>query len=195
MKIETSCALIVVLALMLLAGIWLFFAIPADAAEIPLSSKIVLTPRVNVSWDAPDPTDTVRVYGYEITALGSMGQLSHFVSCADSLFLSGIMDVSGIVADSTIERVRFYVQAWNNAGYSAPSDTVSLPMRKAPLLFGDLNHDGKVDVLDSALLWSRGIIGTELGMPGYNSEMDIDADGDCDVRDHVYFIYNVGSAL
>lgn len=117
------------------------------------------------------------------------------IAGADGADTSAVLDVSGIVPDSAIVRVRFVVRAYNQAGMSAPSDTVSLPMSAVTRLFGDLNHDGAVDVLDSAILWIRGIVGTVRGMPGYSSEMDIDADGDVDVRDHLYFVYNMGEVM
>ena len=192
-KLAAHVLLIIALLsiIMLAISFWLDMDVQeAQAAEIPLSSRIVVGPRVLVTWDKS--TDSVRVLGYHVAAFLGPDSVTAGADAADT---SAVIDVSGIVPDSAISRVRFVVRAYNQAGMSAPSDTVSLPMRKAPLLFGDLNHDGKVDVLDSALLWSRGIVGTVRGMPGYSSEMDIDADGDVDVRDHLYFVYNIGQTL
>jgi hypothetical protein len=145
---------------------------------------------VLVTWDKS--TDSVRVLGYHVAAI--LGPDS-VIAGAEGADTSAVLDVSGIVPDSAIVRVRFVVRAYNQAGISAPSDTVSLPMSAVTRLFGDLNHDGAVDVLDSALLWSRGIVGTVRGMPGYSSEMDINCDGAVDTIDHLYFIYNMGQTL
>jgi hypothetical protein len=160
------------------------FAISADIALVP---PIRVTPRVLVTWDAS--TDSVRVLGYHLAAAVGSDSVT---AGADSADTSAVLDVSPILPDSAITRVRFVVRAYNQAGMSAPSDTVSLPMSAVTRLFGDLNHDGAVDVLDSALLWSRGIVGTVRGMSGYSSEMDIDADGDVDTIDHVGFVLNMG---
>lgn len=173
----------------LLLTLFLLFAV-AMAAEIALTPPIRVTPRVLVTWDAS--TDSVRVLGYHVAAAAGSDSVT---AGADSADTSAVLDVAPILPDSAITRVRFVVRAYNTAGMSAPSDTVSLPMSAVTRLFGDLNHDGAVDVLDSALLWSRGIVGTVRGMPGYSSEMDIDADGDVDTIDHVGFIYNIGEVL
>jgi hypothetical protein len=171
----------------MLPTLFLLFSV-AMAAEIALTPPITVGPRVRVTWDAP--TDSVRVLGYHVAAAVGSDSVT---AGADSADTSAVLDVSPILPDSAITRVLFVVRAYNTAGMSAPSDTVSLPMSAVTRLFGDLNHDGAVDVLDSAILWSRGIVGTVRGMPGYSSEMDIDADGDVDVRDHLYFVYNMGT--
>lgn len=160
------------------------------AADIALVPPIKTGSRVLVTWDAP--TDSIRVLGYHVAAILGPDSVIAGPYLCDTLC---VVDVSGIVPDSAIVRVRFVVRAYNQAGMSAPSDTVSLPMSAVTRLFGDLNHDGAVDVLDSALLWSRGIVGTVRGMPGYTSEMDIDADGDVDTIDHVGFVLNMGEVL
>jgi hypothetical protein len=173
----------------LLPTLFLLFAV-AMAAEIALNPPIKVGPRVMVTWDAS--TDSVRVLGYHVAAAVGSDSVT---AGADSADTSAVLDVAPILPDSAITRVRFVVRAYNQAGMSAPSDTVSLPMSAVTRLFGDLNHDGAVDVLDSAILWSRGIVGTVRGMPGYTSEMDIDADGDVDTIDHVGFIYNIGEVM
>jgi hypothetical protein len=163
------------------------------AAELPRDGKIIVSNRALVMWDFPE--DTVRVLGYRITAIGSIGQAAHYVDCQDTLRLCGIMDISGIVADSSVERVKFWVQAYNTAGYSAPSDTVDLPMAKNKFLFGDLNEDGKCNVKDSAILWRRGVIGSIKGMKNFDWRLDVDANGRIDVFDHIAFINNLGRSL
>lgn len=193
MKIAAHVILIIALLsiLMLAISFWLDMDVQeAQAAEIPLSSRIVVGPRVLVTWDAP--TDSIRVIGYHVVAILGADSVTAGADAADT---SCVVDVSGIVPDSAIARVRFVVRAYNQAGMSAPSDTVSLPMSAVTRLFGDLNHDGAVDVLDSALLWARGIVGTVRGMPGYTSEMDIDCDGDIDTIDHVGFVLNMGEVM
>lgn len=192
-KIAAHVILILALLsiLMLAISFWLDMDVQeCQAAEIPLSSRIVVGPRVLVTWDKS--TDSVRVLGYIVTALAGSDSLRTGPYLCDTLC---VVDVSGIVPDSAIARVRFVVRAYNQAGMSAPSDTVSLPMSSVTRLFGDLNHDGAVDVLDSALLWSRGIVGTVRGMEAYTSEMDINCDGAVDTIDHLYFIYNMGQTL
>jgi hypothetical protein len=192
-KLAAHVLLIIALLsiIMLAISFWLEMDVQeAQAAEIPLSSRITVGPRVLVTWDKS--TDSVRVLGYHVAAI--LGPDS-VIAGAEGADTSAVLDVSGIVPDSAIVRVRFVVRAYNQAGISAPSDTVSLPMSAVTRLFGDLNHDGAVDVLDSALLWSRGIVGTVRGMPGYSSEMDINCDGAVDTIDHLYFIYNMGQTL
>jgi hypothetical protein len=168
----------------------LLLAVFGFAADIALVPPLKTGPRVLVTWDAP--TDSIRALGYHVAAI--LGPDS-VIAGADGADTSAVLDVSGILPDSAIVRVRFVVRAYNTAGMSAPSDTVSLPMSAVTRLFGDLNHDGAVDVLDSALLWSRGIVGTVRGMPGYTSEMDIDCDGDIDTIDHVGFVLNMGEVM
>lgn len=183
-------ALIALLILICLLGV---FARQSIAAELPRTGKIVVPSKVRVFWDAP--ADSENVDGYKITAFGSLGSASHWVDLTDSSGLSGIVDVSGIVPDSCITRVRFCVQACNSVGYSAPSDTVSMPMARSRYLFGDLNHDGRVDVKDSATLWRRGLIGTVKGSTNYDPAFDVDADGRITTVEHCCFIANLGRVL
>ena len=175
---------ILICALFLVALVLIFveYCLPAD---LPLDGKIVVPNKVRLQWIAPDGD----VDGYNVYALHS-GNRSVFIvdSTATTLDLSGV----GLTG---IERVLFCVTAYNSAGESAPSDTVSMPMAPTRFLFGDLNHDGKCDVKDSALLWARGMVGSRKGMPQYNSELDIDANGVIDTKDHLAFVINMGSTL
>jgi hypothetical protein len=154
-------------------------------ADLALSGNIVIPNKVRLTWGAP----AGEVDGYKVYALSSAGR-SVFVT--DSM--AAVLDLSNVPLTG-IERVKFCVTAYNDAGESAPSDTVSLPMASARFLFGDLNHDGAVDVLDSALLWARGMVGSRVGMPAYSAEFDIDADGIISTKDHLAFVINMGNRL
>lgn len=51
----------------------------------------------------------------------------------------------------------------------------------SPYLWGDINHDGKVDTRDLAIVAKA--YGSYLGSPNWNADADINGDGRVDIRD------------
>jgi hypothetical protein len=61
----------------------------------------------------------------------------------------------------------------------------------APLLPGDVNHDGHVDVVD--LLYFVDAFGSVTGDPNYDPACDFNSDGSVDVVDLLDLVYNFGT--
>jgi hypothetical protein len=187
MKLFIRLFIFIALVFVIACLIDFFFSMDAVAGtqfNIKLIPPVILNSKAIISWH-PAATAT----GYKAFAMNSTKTMVFVtrdttvtVHC-DSLLSSGI------------ERVYFFVKAFNEAGDSAPSDTVSLPLAKTRFLFGDANDDSVVNVLDSALFWKSGLLGLKRGMPGYRSEWDINQDGIINTQDHVAFIINLGMSI
>jgi len=185
--IEQGLIIGLAIILLILANIAVISVTNVSAAELSRDGKIIVPHKARIMWWPP--VDTVNVNGYVVVAECPTGALTYYTDSLDV-----VLDLATML-DSTIQRVSFYVKAYNSAGYSAPSDTVSLPMANNRFLFGDLNGDGKCNVKDSAILWSRGIMGTIKGMANFDGRLDVDANGKIDVFDHIAFIHNIGRSL
>ena len=185
--IEQGLIIGLAIIFLVLSSLAIIAAADVSAAELSRDGKIIVNSKARLMWQPP--IDTVKVDGYVVVAECPTGALTYYT---DSLEV--ILNLASML-DSTIQRVSFYVKAYNSAGYSAPSDTVSLPMANNRFLFGDLNDDGKCNVKDSAILWSRGIMGTIKGMANFDGRLDVDANGKIDVFDHIAFIHNIGRSL
>jgi len=61
---------------------------------------------------------------------------------------------------------------------------------QAYALLGDLNHDGKVDIKDLAIISKQ--YGLTKDNPNFNPEADLYPDGKIDIRDIVIVVSNFG---
>jgi hypothetical protein len=188
MKLFIMVLIVIVLVFLLAILVDFFFNAECMAGtnfNVKMIPPILLNGKALVKWHPSADT-----HGYKIFAFVAGGSKklcfvtsdTSIVAPCDSLLTYGI------------ERVYFYVKAFNEAGDSAPSDTVSIPLSKTRVLFGDANGDSVVNVLDSAIFWRTGMLGLRKGMPGYNSAWDVDGNGMIDALDHIYFINNIGQS-
>ncbi len=66
--------------------------------------------------------------------------------------------------------------------------TMAFNVASVRAITGDLNSDGKVDLLD--IVVAAGAFGTQTGDPTYNPDADINSDGVIDVFDLVLIAIN-----
>jgi hypothetical protein len=89
------------------------------------------------------------------------------------------------------ERVQFRVTAVDFAGNeSAPSDTISTIMCKEWRLVGDIDGNGRVNVLDKMIYWISA--GTKRGDLLYSQKADFNGDGAVNVIDKAFLQMNAG---
>jgi hypothetical protein len=91
------------------------------------------------------------------------------------------------------ERVAFRVTAVDYSGNeSAPSDTISTIMCKEWRLVGDIDGNGRVNVIDKAWYWISA--GTKRGDLLYAQRCDFDGNGAVNVIDKSYMALNAGAS-
>ncbi len=89
------------------------------------------------------------------------------------------------------QQVTFYLTAVDHSGNeSAASDSISTIMCREPRLVGDIDGNGKVNVIDKALYWLSA--GTKRGDLRFSERADLNGDGAVNVIDKGFMQLNAG---
>jgi hypothetical protein len=155
------------------------------AADIAMIAPIVFTHKVQVRWNANTEPDMAgyRVYS-GLTSGGDMVDVA--------MDTTAIIDLAPRL-DRYVDRVLIMVTAYDESGNeSLPSESISLPVTQdtTNYLFGDLDNNGRVGVIDFALFTQS--FGSASIDPAYRSSADFDVDGRIGTIDHLAFSINHG---
>ena len=89
------------------------------------------------------------------------------------------------------EQTKFWLTAVDHSNnVSAPSDTISTILCREVRLIGDMNGDGRVNLLDKALFLVAS--GSSRGGMRYSDKADIDGNGVVNLMDRMYLNKNAG---
>ncbi len=160
----------------------LLLALPLRAAE-RFTFYAVTGDSVHLRWQANTEPDLA---GYVIHFSGPGGE--------------GWLPVTGDTTASFnvplsyfYELTRFWLTAVDYSNNeSAPSDTISTILCREVRLIGDMNGDGRVNLLDKALFLVCS--GSSRGGMRYSDKADIDGDGRVNVIDRMYLNKNAGAS-
>jgi hypothetical protein len=159
----------------------------AVAADVPLVAPIVVGPRVLVSWNGNTEYDLA---GYKIYFFSS-GADTNFIDVADT---TSLVVFAGYDLRQFYDRSFFAVSAYNKSGAESDwSKLDSIQVAKTKYLFGDLDGDGRVGVIDFALFCRAH--GAAAGDSSYDCRADFDVNRKVGAIDFMAFVLNHGQKL
>lgn len=157
----------------------------AIADELSTKAPIIIPNVIQLKWSA----NTDVVDGYIVHLLYNNIHTT-MMSQSDTNF---IKDLSALSALTEPTRIYMWVTAFNSAGESAPSDTVSFIYANHRVLFGDYDRNNRIDGIDMTMFWH--CYWREYPDPLYKPIFDADQNKKTDGIDYMYIGNNYGEKL
>lgn len=133
------------------------------------------------TWCSPDWDDSDEVEG---RVAGALWDIYDSQDDGYDTFSDGFTQIWDIVETTTCDTFREFWDAWNTSGY--PKQPALLAIFQNTIEYrgeGDVNFDGKVDIVDLVLV-IRGH-GSYKGQPNWDKRRDVNNDDKVDIEDIV----------
>lgn len=143
---------------------------------------------LSVRWDANEESDLA---GYKLYRIEEGGDRAIYFATKQDTSAKIRLDI-----DSYFEKIAIYITAFDSSGNeSFASDTISQVYHAGdPVLYGDFDGSGSVDIIDFFLFFSReGARRADPDPIKYDERFDLWPDGSLDIQDR-FLLFKSGGA-